>query len=595
MSGTQRKKKGVTRVTALLALVAMGLALAPQAALGQVSFSDADFSGYATGTYLHADALTLGSSPTVKADLGWSGASVASKGLDTAVSDELGRVVQPSVPGKNSYGAGFGLDVSLLGSDILQQQAAAAAAPPSTELIKKTLVGPIDVPGVLSAGVVEGRAQATYDPNNCILGKDLSYGQGNVADASLLTGDVLGGVGDTLSALLGTDPSSQDPGAVRSSSRTRLVPQTDEGGNIVGPNLGLLSETRQTLAPVVLFQGVPGAELTIELLGEWVIQAVATGIPGQSYVSYQPGTANGETPVLKVTNTLPLPDAGSELVEGLTVTLDQLLGIVPLDDLLQGDLLGLGLVELVLDPDPTVTESADGTHAKGVVDVVRVRLLPEGEGLLGDLLGTTLGGLELADVRVGHMEVESRVPVGGITCAGADVKKAANPEIVNAGQSFVYSINTTNPFDCELTSNSLVDTMTVPDNIGFTIGSQDPPASSTTANSVTYNDIGPIAPKESKSVSFQVAVADNAANGNFVNRAEVVSNCALETAQGGTANVQLTAFDEIDKPRVQAQEAPPLPKTGGTTAFWATMAVILGGISVASAFGYRKLGGISQR
>lgn len=595
MSGTHKKKKGVTRVTALLALVAMGLALAPQVALGQAPFSDADFSGYATGTYLHADALTLGGSPTVKADLGFSGASVASKGLDGTVSDELGRVVQPSVPGKNSYGAGFGLDVGLLGSDLLQQQAAAAAAPPSTELIEKTLVGPIDVPGVLSAGVVEGKAQAHYDPNNCILGEDMSYGQGNVADASLLTGDVLGGVGDTLSALLGTDPSTQDPGAVRSSSRTRLVPQTDKAGNVVGPNLGLMTETRQTLAPVVLFQGVPGAELTIELLGEWIIRAVSTGIPGHSYVSYQPGTANGETPVLKVTNTLPLPDAGSELVEGLTVTLDQLLGLAPLDNLLQGDLLGLGLVDLVLDPDPTVTEAADGTHAKGVVDVVRVRLLPEGEGLLGDLLGTTLTTLELADVRVGHMEVESRVPPGGITCAGADVKKAANPEVVNAGDGFVYSINTTNPFDCELTSNSLVDTMTVPNNIGFTIGSQEPPASSTTANSVTYNDIGPIEPKGSKAVSFQVAVDENAANGNFVNRAEVVSNCALQTAQGGTANVQLTAFDEIDKPRVQAQEAPPLPRTGGTTTFWVTMALILGAISVASGFGYRKLGGISQR
>ncbi len=69
MSGTHKKKKGVTRVTALLALVAMGLALAPQVALGQAPFSDADFSGYATGTYLHADALTLGGSPTVKARL----------------------------------------------------------------------------------------------------------------------------------------------------------------------------------------------------------------------------------------------------------------------------------------------------------------------------------------------------------------------------------------------------------------------------------------------------------------------------------------------------------------------------------------------
>jgi hypothetical protein len=348
-----------------------------------------------------------------------------------------------------------------------------------------------------------------------------------------------------------------------------------------------MAETRQTLAPVVLFQGIPGAELTIELLGEWTLRAVATGIANGAYVQYQPATA-GATPVLKISNTLPVV---GDVVDSVLITLNQLLGQTPLPGVLNGDLLGLGLVDLALNPAPTVTESPDGTSAKASVDVVKVRLLPGATGILGQLTNSVVPNLELADVRIGHMEVETKVPAGGVICPGLDVTKSTvdNVEVVNAGSEFGYNVNLRNPYDCELTANRLGDQMSVESGMKFTIRGADPPGAQIGANTVTYADVGTIAPKGTRDVRIQVAVAADSAGGFFTNTAKAISNCSLESAQGQKINIELTDEDTIRKPRVEAQKKPPLPVTGGDTIFYATAATVLAAISAASVIGYRKL------
>jgi hypothetical protein len=380
-----------------------------------------------------------------------------------------------------------------------------------------------------------------------------------------------------------------DAGAVRSSSRMRLVPQTGRDGALIGPNLGLMAETRQTLAPVVLFQGIPGAELTIEVLGEFTLRAVATGIQNGAYVQYQPGTA-GATPVLRISNTLPV---AGEVVDSLLITLNQLLGQAPLPGLLQGDVLGLGLVDLALNPAPTVTESPDGTSVKAEVDVARVRLLPGATGVLGQLTNSVIPNLELADVRIGHMEAQARVPAGGIICPGLDVTKSTvdNVEVVNAGSSFGYNVNLRNPYDCELTNNRLGDQMTVDRGILFSIVGADPAGAQIDSPNgrVIYNDVGTIGPKGTRDVRIQVAVDKDSAGGFFTNTAKAISNCSLESAQGNRVNVELTDEDTIRKPRVEAQKKPPLPVTGGNTVFYAVAGTVLAAISAASAIGYKKL------
>jgi hypothetical protein len=581
-----RNKTMGRRFGALITLSALALMLAPPAGAA-VPFKDAAFSGYASGTYLHVDALTIGTTPTVGVDAGFAAASVNSKGL-TAVSDELGRPVSAAVAGKNSYGAGFGLDASLLGGDLLGQQQAAAAAPPSTDLISKRLVGPLTVPGVLSAGVLEGHAQARYDANTCILGADMSYGQGNVADATLLGGPIA----SLTSALIGTDPGNQDQGAVRTSTRTRLVPQTNEAGAVIGDKVALMTEVKQTLAPIVLFKGIPGAEITISLLGEWTMRTVATGIPGQAYVQYMPGTA-GNTPILSITQSLPVV---GPVVDSVLLTLNQLLGV---DDIVtgllggDGGLLGLGLVDLELNPDPTIVENPDGTSAKASVDVVKLTLLPSAEGVLGGLTNSLIPGLELADVRVGHMEAEANVPAGGISCPDINVAKSANPDPVNAGSDFVYTIDINNPYDCTLTDVKVVDTIEVSNpKIKYTIKGQEPAASSVSADSkvLTWNDVGPIDPRGSKPLKITVNVDKDSPAGNFIDTAAVTANCGLDTAQGGAKiNLALNGGVKVNVPKVQPQVAAPLPRTGGNNVLFVGSAVGLGLLSLLSAAGYRKL------
>ncbi len=582
-----RKSRLGRRFGALITLSALALMLAPPASAA-VPFKDAAFSGYATGTYLHVDALTIGTTPTVKLDAGFAGAAVNSKGLTSAVVDKLGRTVSPVVAGKNSYAAGFGLEASLLGGDLLAQQQAAAAAPPTTDLISKRLLGPITLPGVLSAGVLEGHAQARYDANTCILGADMSYGQGDAADATLLGGPIA----SLTSALLGTDPGNQDSGAVRTSTRTRLVPQTNKAGAVIGDKLALMTEVKQTLAPIVLFKGIPGAEITINLLGEWTMRTVATGIDGQAYVQYMPGTA-GNTPVLSITNSLPVV---GEVVDTLVLTLNQLLGV---DDIVtgllggDGGLLGLGLVDLELNPAPVISESADGTKATASVDVAKVTLLPSAEGILGQLTNSLIPGLELADVRIGHMETSAEVPAGGISCPDINVNKSANPDPVNAGSDFVYTIDINNPYDCTLTDVKVVDTIeTSSDKIKYTIRGQEPAASSVSADSkvLTWNDVGPIAPKASKPLKITVAVDKDSVSGNFIDTAAVNANCGLDTAQGGAKiNLALNGGVKVLVPKVQAQVPAPLPRTGANNAMLVGSAMGLGLISLLSAAGYRRL------
>jgi hypothetical protein len=583
-----RNKKMGRRLGALISLSALLLMLAPPAGAA-VPFKDAAFSGYATGTYLHVDALTIGTTPTVKADVGFAGASVNSKGLSAPVVDELGRTVSPTVAGKNSYGAGFGLDANLLGGSLLAGQQAAAAAPPSTELVIQRAIDLSNaLPGVLAVGALEGRAQARYDANTCILGADMSYGQGDAADLQLLGGPL----SSLTDALLGTDPGDQDPGAVRSSTRTRLVPQTNEAGAVIGDKVALMTEVKQTLAPIVLFQGIPGAEITIELLGEWTMRVVATGIPGQAYVQYMPGTA-GNTPVLSITQSLPVV---GPVVDSVLLTLNQLLGV---DDIVtgllggEGGLLGLGLIDLELNPDPTIVESADGTSAKASVDVVKLALLPTAEGILGGLTNSLIPGLELADVRVGHMEAAATVPAGGIQCPDINVAKAANPDPVNAGSDFVYTIDINNPYDCTLTDVKVVDTIEVSNpKIKYTIKGQDPAASSVSGDSkvLTWNDVGPIDPKGSKQLKITINVDKDSPAGNFIDTAAVTANCGLDTAQGGAKiNLALNGGVKVLVPKVQPQVAAPLPRTGANNVLLVGSAVGLGLISLLSAAGYRRL------
>ncbi|MBV8981703.1 MAG: hypothetical protein JO086_12445, partial [Acidimicrobiia bacterium] len=111
-------KKSFAVVTAWAIAVAAVVALITPGAKAAVFTGTNQFSGYSTGTLVHADVLQFGSlgSPVdrlVNADVGFSGAAADTSGLNNGVNNEFQNAVSPALPNKDSYGRGSGLELGL--------------------------------------------------------------------------------------------------------------------------------------------------------------------------------------------------------------------------------------------------------------------------------------------------------------------------------------------------------------------------------------------------------------------------------------------------------------------------------------------------
>ena len=505
------------------------------------------FTGYATGT---VQSVGIGAG-AITVDAAWSGSSVASAGLGTftqgpgaaagTINNEMGREIQPKLPatavapklvGTKSYGLGDPLNI--FGQPVPAR--VQVSAPPSASDSAELLTLPVDV--LAYADVLRSTAQANWNDNTCILGRPISEGVGYAADVQLIGAGGTNPDGTLIEPLVATDEDVPAPQRVnQSTSRELFVPQTNLAGAVLGNKVGLRSENRQIIAPVTLFQGTAN-EINIKVTGEWVLQAVAGGVPGSAYIKYGPGTVNPQTPAV----TIGLPGQ-----DPLVISTQDLLG----DTGLAIPIPGLGEIVVGEAPraingpvDSPVSAAADGTFAAAAVDVVRVKI--------------TAG--DLADIRIGHMEASARVPSGGIDCP-IPVKKDANPREVLAGQKFTYTITVTNAFDCTLTGVKVVDTITVDPGITYTIGDTTPANNGKTANSVTWNDIGPIPPGQSKTVTINMSVNPDSAAGVMHNNAAVTASCAFGSGSGDAGVVlPLTGNVRVDLPKLIGAE---LPQTGG--------------------------------
>lgn len=562
----------------------------------QVSSRDADYKGYATGSVVHVDALRgLPPSATLlNTEVAFSGASVASKGLGQIV-NEVDQVVSPGAADKRSFGRGSGLEIGVANAipnadnDVILAQKAQATAPPNSGPVSNQ-VGPVKVNPLAYASLLRGQAEARWNEGSCVVGEPISFGQGYAADVQLVnTGaDAAEGFG---APVLATDAPSPERRISQSQSTTRLIPQV-VNGQATGA-FGLQTETRMTIAPITLFknQAAGLGQLTIEFLGEWVLRATADG-RNPAKVHYGPGAVSPQTPVLRI-------------IQGTAVT--NVLTLQQVTDLVapggQGIVVNVpGVVDLAIGEDPRAignppnaasapTQAADGTEASGAVDVVRVRLLDDGAAL----------GLNVADLRIGHMEVQARVPAGGIRCE-LPVSKVSDKQDVNAGEQFTYTINVLNPFaDCELTNVRVEDNITTAPGIRYTVTGTTPQASAITpaanqARQVVFNDIGPIPAKQSKAVTITVQVLAGSGGGLFTNNARATGQCATGGAEGGARiNVPISGETTVTVPRVTAVlagallpatgvEPDVLPRTGGE----GTMALLGLGLLGAAA-GLRRI------
>jgi hypothetical protein len=404
------------------------------------------FAAYGSGAGVITNALTLGTTTVANTEAAFSGGAVNSQGLNTPVVNELGINVAPVTAGKNALGRGTGLELGLVTAtpqpttlnQILLSALAIADAPPPSSVTKEI---PLNLDPVAYASTLRGVAAANYDPAFCPVGRPLTFGQGYAENLQVLNGGGTAAGGGFAAPVVGTSTSAGNPrAATQSRTVTYVVPNGDG-------TFGVVSETRQTVAPISLLSTVPGTGLLVEVAGEFGLKVVATGKPGGASV-----TSLG-TPVLTV----------STVVAGVTVpvvgpvTLQQVVGAAGLSvDLSPVLTVSAGAPPRALNGAlgslPTM-DNAGGTSASAGLDVVRLGLLAGLPGLTG------------VDLRVGHMEAAVSVPAGGLRC-DIPVSKVSSVDPVLVGQDFTYTISIPSDaaqfsalFNCDLVAIRAEDTV----------------------------------------------------------------------------------------------------------------------------------------
>jgi hypothetical protein len=488
-----RMKRWAGPLVAGLIVATQLLTWAPGAVAQSQAGKPIDLRGFATGQPAHATALELGGTRVANAELAWSGSAVDADadGLNDVKTNEMNRVFQPNKNNKLSYARASGVEVGLgttaddpttpddegldqvivagkAEQDALCSAASAdlkcpAAGKNPTEDITNEIAVPADPIAYASAAAGTAHARGNDSllvPAYCVLGDDLARGTAHVADAQLL--DAAGT--DTASpkldgAVLALDDQDPDRSVSNSVSHEKLVPTG------LPDNFGLMSEVRQTIAPVTLLAADDNdpttavRTVTIEVAGQWVLRAVAKGSPGGASVFYGPGNVSPETPILKII------DSASDPADPATTVLDfqTLFGPTGFTDIDIPGLLTIAIGEDPraiakpgVEPDPDskpVIDTANGTSASAAVDVVRITALDQSaSGLLG------------GDIRIGHMEVSTQVPEGGVNCPIPVTKTAdpdhlaitSSPASTDANTSDI-AITVHNVYDCDMTNTVLVD------------------------------------------------------------------------------------------------------------------------------------------
>src|SRR5581483_11730880 len=212
------------------------------------------------------------------------------------------------------------------------------------------------------------------------------------------------------------------------------------------------------------------------------------------------------------------------------------------------------------------------TLTAAAVDVVSVQLLQ--------------GTVRLADVRVGHMENATAVPAGGITC-GIGLVKKSDKDVVTPGQDFTWTVSVSNPNDCVLQQVKVVDSITADTPIVWTVDNATPAADQKANSGVTWNDVGPLNPGDSKDLTIHVIVSPSSGGGKFLDNAVATGVCgpAAGTAGAGAAvGVPLEAKVSLSLPEVNAALGAllprELPRTGGALAVLPALALTGGGLAL---------------
>ncbi|MDQ6784082.1 MAG: hypothetical protein M3063_11700, partial [Actinomycetota bacterium] len=211
---------GLTALTGAACLVGQYLAV-PMAAnavgTGPVPFSQAKFSGYASGDEAHLGAVTVGTTTLADVEQAFSGATTDTRtGLTSVLKDpdptaatNTGTVIQPAQAASvKAYGTGSGLEVGVGTSSTAAADAnqlklsgqAESIAPPISPAVVKTTSVPTALRPVISGDSLTGIADTLFDPNVCPLGQPISYGLGAGSNVSLVNTGLIPPVVQTATA-----------------------------------------------------------------------------------------------------------------------------------------------------------------------------------------------------------------------------------------------------------------------------------------------------------------------------------------------------------------------------------------------------------
>lgn len=448
---------------------------------------------YGTGTAYTTDPDLSGQG--IDIEVGFSAASYGSAPQAARI-DELQRAVSPALPAAHGFAQGSAAEIGTGEDSLVIDDNSQAQAPPTSDGVTKELTDVNLIP-IVNADLLESRASARSASNGCVVGSDLASGRGTAART-----DFVNEKNDDPQERPVLSLSDDEPprAATQSWSRTAIIPATNG-------RFGLVSETRQTIAPITLFKGRP-QEMTIEIGGEWILRAVADGTTGS--ISYGPDV-DPETPVLRISR-----------VNGRDVglTLQELQSE-------KGTDLGIpGVEELIIGEDPRAIggnsdtqPTASGTLAAAAVDILRARI-PDDEQPDGVL-----------DLRVGHMEVAAAVPTGGIVCPGIAMTKQSSRPAVAPGERFTWSVTVANPNDCVLDGVKVVDTVTAGEGMRYRILSASPKAV-TDGTTVTFDGVGPLRMGQSRTFRIDVEVEEGSLPGTFTDEAVATGQCGSAPVRG---------------------------------------------------------------
>ena len=150
------------------------------------------------------------------------------------------------------------------------------------------------------------------------------------------------------------------------------------------------------------------------------------------------------------------------------------------------------------------------------------------------------------------------------------------------------TISVSNPNDCVLTKLKVVDTIAADKGIIWTVDSTDPSADQKANDGVTWNDVGPLNPGQSKDLKIGLTVGKNTGGGKFLDNAVATGVCGPAAGTAGAdaaVGVPLEARVSLNLPEVNVVQGAnllprELPRTGGVLAVLPALALTGGGLAL---------------